>query len=665
MRRFIFAILLLFSACVEARPGPVATAVESFRRAPATSVKALEAAAKRAPSIETALWTLEAEARLAAGDREGARRVAARVVARDARWAGRAAWVSARATDDCRAAIASLETAAPDPAWVPAAPRLALLADAQARCADAAAAEARRRLAIEHPHTPEGEAAARGLTFDEPEALARAEAFERARMYPEAQRALEALAGSDEARFRLAMLRLDRLRDDFRAAAAALEQVAGGAGPRAEEALYQRARALGRADDAGAAAAWEAYLGRYPEGAFAEDARFFRAFLDYERGRFAEAAAGFGAIAAGRWTGEARWYHAWSLFLARDPRAAAALDAAAAVERPGSEPGRRAAYWAARAREARDPAEARRRYAALLAEAPFDWYGMLVRRRHPALARSVAPPQVPPERPAPPLPKALRDEVDEVRLLARAGLGEFARRALARLDPALRKARAFGLLRELARAAGDWRRLAAVTEGRHDDLLRGVPGAGDVRVWRDAYPTPWEDAVGAAAKEAGIPPSLVTAFIRQESAFDPDAVSGAHAVGLMQLLPKTALRIVGERGRPASPPPPDLFRPEVNVELGAWYVGALSKRFGGQVPLVAAAYNAGPSSVLGWFRGRPTAPTDEFVESIPFKETRRYVRHLLRHFVTYRITRERVGADVALQALPLELDLTVRPGVDF
>jgi soluble lytic murein transglycosylase len=289
---------------------------------------------------------------------------------------------------------------------------------------------------------------------------------------------------------------------------------------------------------------------------------------------------------------------------------------------------------------------------------------MLIRRRHPKLAKSVAAPSAPKEPPAPPLPKALRDDVEEVRLLARAGLDEFARRALGRLDPALRKAKAWAQLRDLARAAGDYRRLAAVTEGRHDDLLRGIPGAGDAKVWRDAYPAPWSDAVGHAAKAAGVPPSLVTAFIRQESAFDPDVVSNAHAVGLMQLLPKTALRIVGELGRPAAPPP-DLFRPEVNVELGAWYVGALSKRFGGQVPLVAAAYNAGPTSVAGWFRGRPTAPTDEFVESIPFKETRRYVRHLLRHFVTYRITRERARADVALEALPLELDLTVRPGVDF
>ena len=111
----------------------------------------------------------------------------------------------------------------------------------------------------------------------------------------------------------------------------------------------------------------------------------------------------------------------------------------------------------------------------------------------------------------------------------------------------------------------------------------------------------------SAARDHGVHPSLLQSFIRKESAFDPDALSKAHAVGLMQLLPKTARAIRRETRQPkvrklSRPTELNLFDPQANIDLGAWYVAALSQRFKGQLALGAAANNAGPRFMVGFNR---------------------------------------------------------------
>jgi soluble lytic murein transglycosylase len=117
--------------------------------------------------------------------------------------------------------------------------------------------------------------------------------------------------------------------------------------------------------------------------------------------------------------------------------------------------------------------------------------------------------------------------------------------------------------------------------------------------------------------------------------FRTDAHSAAGAVGLVQVLPKTAARISAVLGRPP-PEPESLADPAVALDLGAWYFSELLGAFGDPA-IAAAAYNAGPQSVRKWLQGRAGTPLDEWVEEIPFRETRYYVRYVMGGWSAYRL----------------------------
>ena len=124
---------------------------------------------------------------------------------------------------------------------------------------------------------------------------------------------------------------------------------------------------------------------------------------------------------------------------------------------------------------------------------------------------------------------------------------------------------------------------------------------------------------------------LVLGLIRQESQFDPDAASPAAAFGLMQLLPRTATQLAGTEIRPH-----DLVDPATNVRLGSVYVRQLLDRYDGDVVKVLAAYNAGEDAVRKWEQRSGAADSEEFVENISYRETRRYVKLVLGNVRRYR-----------------------------
>ena len=127
---------------------------------------------------------------------------------------------------------------------------------------------------------------------------------------------------------------------------------------------------------------------------------------------------------------------------------------------------------------------------------------------------------------------------------------------------------------------------------------------------------------------------LVAAVIREESSYDPRARSWVGAVGLMQLMPDTARLVAHEAGL-AYDEPASLWDPGLNIALGARYLGTLRARF--QEPLLAVAgYNAGPHRVQRWLADRPTADLEEFVEQIPFDETRGFVKRVFTSWQHYR-----------------------------
>ena len=130
-------------------------------------------------------------------------------------------------------------------------------------------------------------------------------------------------------------------------------------------------------------------------------------------------------------------------------------------------------------------------------------------------------------------------------------------------------------------------------------------------------------------------PNLLWSIMKTESSFRTDVVSRAGAIGLMQIMPVTARRLAREM-KLESFDPHQLFVPEVNLAMAGHYLRAVSNKFRGQPTIIAAAYNGGPHNVARWLdqRGRST-DLDEFIEEIPFTESRRYAKKILRLVALY------------------------------
>jgi soluble lytic murein transglycosylase len=157
-----------------------------------------------------------------------------------------------------------------------------------------------------------------------------------------------------------------------------------------------------------------------------------------------------------------------------------------------------------------------------------------------------------------------------------------------------------------------------------------------VRAWRIAYPPAYRDDVKRWAPPAGVPVDLLQALMREESALDPRVVSPAGAIGLTQLMLPTAQSVARSLGL-GRPSRGDLSRPDLNIRIGARYLGELIRRFDGSVALALASYNAGGGAVSRWLDARRGLELDEFVEEIPVEETRGYVKRVLRSYAAYRL----------------------------
>jgi len=153
--------------------------------------------------------------------------------------------------------------------------------------------------------------------------------------------------------------------------------------------------------------------------------------------------------------------------------------------------------------------------------------------------------------------------------------------------------------------------------------------------WRILFPEAWWDTIKTESAKNGLDPYLVASLIRQESEFNPSAVSYANAWGLMQLLPSVGKSLAREEGMTHFETY-QLLDPETNIRLGTRYLRHMIDRFGGVQEYALAAYNAGEERVTDWQAAGPYHGIDEFVESIPFTQTRDYVQGILRNEDIYR-----------------------------
>ncbi len=148
------------------------------------------------------------------------------------------------------------------------------------------------------------------------------------------------------------------------------------------------------------------------------------------------------------------------------------------------------------------------------------------------------------------------------------------------------------------------------------------------------FPRHYQDLVTAYSRKQEVDPALVLALIREESFFRSDVRSPANAYGLMQLLHGTARQVANGSGLKVKAK--DLYDPELNIRLGLEYLKTLLDRYDGRLYLALAAYNAGPHRVDQWLQDFPLADEEEFIEMIPFSETRNYVKNILRNYFFYR-----------------------------
>lgn len=189
------------------------------------------------------------------------------------------------------------------------------------------------------------------------------------------------------------------------------------------------------------------------------------------------------------------------------------------------------------------------------------------------------------------------------------------------------------LLAELYTRASDLRSAHALMRTDLRGLLRHPSTSLSLRAASLAYPLAFRDQIAHVSRTSAVPPDLLQALMREESALDPRALSSTGALGLTQVMPATA-RMLARKLKIKGYQTASLYDPEVNIRIGGTYLGELYARF--QHPALAlASYNAGPGAVAGWLKARGGLPLDAFVEEIPLDETRAYVKRCLRSFAAY------------------------------
>ncbi len=156
-----------------------------------------------------------------------------------------------------------------------------------------------------------------------------------------------------------------------------------------------------------------------------------------------------------------------------------------------------------------------------------------------------------------------------------------------------------------------------------------------VPFWHLAFPIPYRASIEQHSREESLDPFLVAALIRQESEFNVKIISPSNAYGLMQLLPSTGRQLARHFGiRRLSNA--QLFSPDRNIQLGTYFFHNLLNSYGGQMELALASYNAGPGRANLWRTWGPFREPAEFIEMVPFHETRGYIQIVLRNADVYR-----------------------------
>jgi len=341
---------------------------------------------------------------------------------------------------------------------------------------------------------------------------------------------------------------------------------------------------------------------------------------------------------------EGQWRTGWIYY--RTGRYREAGDSLRALaEQHDSEFEPQALYWMGRAAEQHQQSEAQEQYKKLCQRHRFTYYCQLARERMkglPAPEAALETIAVPPDHAKDGATTTVVTRADiaqqtsyrravELRTL---GLDADAAQEVAWLTERYsRDPDALVALSTMLNEVGAYHQALRLARARFRDQLERTGGTIAPSLWNVAYPTGLLPTIKLQAAK-GVDPYLIAAIIREESQYDVKAVSRVGAIGLMQVMPATANTVAQRVGLPAVGRE-DLFDQETNIRIGVRYVEQLLEQFSGNVVYTIASYNAGPLAVGNWIAQYRGQGQDEFVELIPYQETRQYVKRVLRAYREY------------------------------
>ncbi len=442
---------------------------------------------------------------------------------------------------------------------------------------------------------------------------------------------------------------------------------------RTPEALYWLGKAYSRLGD------WERgiktfqkILDRYPDSEWADDALFLIGNIHRETGDVKKALLVYRRLAEeypeSKFADSSIWWRAWSHYTAGDYKKSEQVLQELVNRRPRSFLVNQAWYWQGRAAEKRgDLSKAVSYYEQVLKKGPFTYYGYRAAERITAIETSSGPVEkigvsadsivlcgevLCTDDPAPSCDTDNGPPVwtEETRQLLAAEPSFRKALELMHLDMKKEAAAELSYLQEsmprrpgmligLSKAffeLGDYHRSIMLVLRNYERYLEGSLSNTPEDLWRLAYPQGYWESILSYARQYNQDPYFIAAIIREESQFHAEALSPAGAQGLMQVMPATGEReaqLIKLRGFDRS----KLFDSDVGINIGTSYLGHLMKRFKGDTLLVAASYNAGPEAVISWIsKNGYGKDRDVFVESIPFAETRGYVKKVLRNYAEYK-----------------------------
>lgn len=445
------------------------------------------------------------------------------------------------------------------------------------------------------------------------------------------------------------------------------------------EAMFHGARALSRADkDDEAIKGYLAVVQAHPRSSWASEASFLVGWLEYNRGRYAEAIPALQEAVkrygSGKFGDEARWYIGWSRYLLGEH--AQALTEFDQLAKKTEKLAPKTTYWAGVALLALDrKTEATDRLRRLAEERPLSYYGLLARARlakegittgakgDPSRSSTDGLPEwvTPPDAGVFADPQLLR-----ARELMAIGLNVEAGQELRHVEGELLKrhgsGKALPVLFALYTEAQSFQRPHYLAESHGATALRRDPHAVPaVRpFWEAMYPLAYRPLIEKHAASGENPPRYLYSIMQKESAYNPHDVSYADAIGLLQMIPPTSRRVAPHIGRPYTDDV--LYDPEGNIQFGAFYIGRLLKKFKGQVALGGGAFNAGPKAMIRWLGRSGDRPLDEFIELCPYTQTREYMKKLLDIYAHYVYLWDK---EEYLPSLRVDKDYLQTDGIDY